>query len=218
MRYQNKFNPDALMLFLIDAQEEILELIRKKSGERVIGESAGGSKFFMTFLSSFVGALNKFSGNHEIRAAIIRRHLECGRTLGIIPENHSNDGIFYDMLDEKSRSILPALGAKGYATLGELGTAAQSTKYEVLQRLREVINPRSIRRSGKPFAVFMGSGRDPLTREKILFSWWLNEGLSHEPGAVEVPFERERIFLTAELAGLDLPAGCRQPQRLTMEY
>jgi hypothetical protein len=105
--------------------------------------------------------------------------------------------------------FLMPLIKRGYATLEELSTTAQSTHREVLHRLRKVINPLSIRRFGTPFAVFMESNRDPLTGEKILFSRWLNHEFSHKTGLIEVTVEEERIYLTTELAGLDLPCSLR---------
>jgi len=196
---------EAFLRFLINAQEELIDLIEEKYEKSINGLNVLEEKFLKTFLSSFVHILNRFSGDPDIKAIIIRTHLECGKILGTISENYSNTSIFYDMLDEKSRVILHTPGRKGYATIEELSTAAQSTHYVILQRLREVINHLSIRRFGKPFAVFMESKTLPVIGEKILFSWWLNDKLLYGPRAVEVTIGKEKIFLLTELAGQDLP-------------
>jgi hypothetical protein len=209
MIHQNESNLDLLVPFLLDFQEELLDLIEKKYGEQAVGSNRKENQLFRTAHSSFAHAMVRFSGDPDLKVAIARRYWECGRILGIISGNHSITGIFFEMLDEKSRLILMTLSKRGYATLDELSVAAQSTHYEVLQRLREVINPLSIRQFGKPFAVFMESNSDPLTGEKILFSWWLNQEFSHEPDLVEVTEEDESIYLTTKLAGLDLPRSMR---------
>lgn len=209
MVHRNEYDPDALGSFLLDFQDEILDLIQTKYGERVPGEMLPERELLRTALLPFVHTLFRFSADPDVKAAIERRYRECGRILAVIPKNPSNAGVFPDMLDEDSRRILSALSTKGYATLDELSEAARCTHFEVLQRLRDVINPESIRRFGIPLAVFRESGTDPLSGENVHFSWWLNDEFSHEAGQVEVIEEDGDFFITLDLAGSDLPRRMR---------
>ena len=76
-------------------------------------------------------------------------------------------------LDEKSRSILSYIWWRRHAEISELrniaGTADDS---EVLRRLKEIINEHSLYIRGKPAVNFEQSKIDPLTGQKVLFSWW----------------------------------------------
>ena len=101
------------------------------------------------------------------------------------------------------------LGEKGYATLDEMSAATNSSHFEVLHRLKEVIIPESVKVSGKPIVTFMESGTDPLTGERILFSWWLDDGVLKETGQIEVTEDDDAIMVTMELAGSDLPRNMR---------
>lgn len=205
----NEYDPDVLVPFLLDFQDEIHVLIQKKYGEQAAVEMFREKEPLVTALLPFLRILIRFSADPEIKAAIERRYRECGKILKVFSKNHSNTGIFLDTLDESSRLILFTLSTNGYATLDELSQASQSTHFEVLHRLREVINPESIRRFGIPLVVFRESKTDPLTGEKIPFSWWLNEEFCHESGQVEVTEDEEQIFMTVELAGSDLPRTMR---------
>jgi hypothetical protein len=76
-------------------------------------------------------------------------------------------------LDEKSRSILWYLWWYRHADISELRTVCNNTDdYEVLHRLKDVINQKSIEQRGQPIVSFEQSKIDPSTGEKILFSWW----------------------------------------------
>jgi hypothetical protein len=99
--------------------------------------------------------------------------------LGISQENVRGDfGKLLEVLDEKSRQILWYLWWNRHAEIGKLVeiTMAESDM-EVLSRLKNVINPAALKVMGKEIVKFESFRIDPLSGEKILFSWWLEEDM-----------------------------------------
>ena len=209
MMYQDESSPDALVPFLLDAQAEIMDLIDRKYGQQGFLRTTGEGKEPGGDPARFSRLLVRHCDDPEVRAIIERRYRECGRILGMLSKNHSGITDFFKGLDKTSRSILMYLGEKGYATLEEMSAVTNSTHFEVLHQLKEVIIPESVKLFGKPLVVFMESGIDPLTGERILFSWWLNDGFLKETGQIEVTEEDDAIIVTMELAGSDLPRSMR---------
>jgi len=81
-------------------------------------------------------------------------------------------------VDEKSRHIITYLSRERHAGIRELADLIYaSSDMEVLIRIREVINPKARDIIGEPIITFERSKIDPLTGEKIVFSWWLKEEL-----------------------------------------
>ena len=81
-------------------------------------------------------------------------------------------------LDEKSAQILIYLLKERHAGIRKLADLINaSSDMEVLVKIREVINPKVQETTGQPLIIFEPSKLDPLTGEKITFSWWLNEEL-----------------------------------------
>jgi len=81
-------------------------------------------------------------------------------------------------LDEKSVQILIFLLKERHAGIRKLADLINaSSDMEVLVRIREVINPKVQETMGQPLIIFGLSKLDPLTGERITFSWWLNEEL-----------------------------------------
>ena len=81
-------------------------------------------------------------------------------------------------LDEKSVQILIYLLKERHAGIRKLADLINaSSDMEVLVKIREVINPKVQETMGQPLIMFEPSKLDPLTGEKITFSWWLNEEL-----------------------------------------
>ena len=81
-------------------------------------------------------------------------------------------------LDEKSVQILIYLLKERHAGIRKLADLINaSSDMEVLVKIREVINPKVQETMGQPLIIFERSKLDPLTGEKITFSWWLNEEL-----------------------------------------
>jgi hypothetical protein len=96
-------------------------------------------------------------------------------TLEISESNTEPKGLaqLLECLDDKSRAILWYLWWHRHAELAELRKVANSRDdYEVLYRLKEVINRQSQELQGKPIAGFEQSRIDPLSGDKVLFSWW----------------------------------------------
>ena len=81
-------------------------------------------------------------------------------------------------VDEKSRQIITHLLRERHAGIRKLADLiCASSDMEVLIRIREVINPKAREVMGEPLITFERSKIDPLTGEKIVFSWWLKEEL-----------------------------------------
>jgi len=81
-------------------------------------------------------------------------------------------------VDEKSRRMITYFLRKRHAGIRELADLIiASSDMEVLIRIREVINLRAREIVGEPLLTFERFKIDPLTGEKITFSWWLKEEL-----------------------------------------
>jgi len=96
-----------------------------------------------------------------------------------------NVNLLMRTLDEKSGQIIIYLLRERHAEIRKLADLiCASSDMEVLTRIKEVINPRAQKIIGEPLITFEKSKIDPLTGEKITFSWWLKEelieGLHHE--------------------------------------
>jgi HSP20 family molecular chaperone IbpA len=126
---------------------------------------------------------------------------------GVVVRDMEQKGLahFLQGLDEKSRAILWHLWWRRHAEISELRNLFDaSDDYEVLYRLREVINEKSQEFWGKPIVSFEQSKIDPLTGEKILFSWWymdeedvLVSGV--ESALVDVFNEKDNVIIIAQL-------------------
>lgn len=81
------------------------------------------------------------------------------------------------VVDEKSRAMLWYLWWHRHAEIPELRELiAAAGDFEVLYRLKEVINEQAQKLWGKPVVNFEESRIDSLSGKKVLFSWWfLNE-------------------------------------------
>lgn len=78
---------------------------------------------------------------------------------------------------------------------------------DVLLKIRGVINPTAERIAGSPILAFRRSRVDPVTGEKVLFSWWVIGPPRVEEEArtgvlVDVFDEEDRIDVVADLAGV----------------
>jgi HSP20 family molecular chaperone IbpA len=110
-----------------------------------------------------------------------------------------------EALDEKSRGILWHLWWYRHAEISQLRDLIDATSdFEVLHRLKEVINKQAQKLWGKPAVRFEQSRVDPLTGEKVLFSWWfLDEenlliSVSEKP-LVDVFNEKDSVTVVAQL-------------------
>jgi hypothetical protein len=110
-----------------------------------------------------------------------------------------------ETLDEKSRAILWHLWWHRHAEISELRDIIDAPgDFEVLHRLKEVINGKAQRFWGKSIVGFEQSRIDPVSGEKVLFSWWfLNEQNTPLSGGdkplVDVFNERDSVTVIAEL-------------------
>ena len=106
-------------------------------------------------------------------------------------------------VDEKSRQIITHLSRGRHAGIRELADLiCASSDMEVLIRIREVINPKAIEVIGEPIITFERSKIDPLTGEKIVFSWWLNEELmdsEYDNGLLDIFDEKNVLRVVAFL-------------------
>jgi len=85
---------------------------------------------------------------------------------------------FMEALDEKSKSIVWCIWRSRHANIRELSKSINApTDSYTLSRLREVINPTAEQILGKPLLKFEEAKIDPFTGDKVLFSWWLVDGL-----------------------------------------
>jgi HSP20 family molecular chaperone IbpA len=76
------------------------------------------------------------------------------------------------VLDEKSRAMLWYLWWHRHAEISELRELVDATDFEVLYRLKEVINEQAQRLWGRPIVSFEQSRMDSRNGETVLFSWW----------------------------------------------
>ena len=76
------------------------------------------------------------------------------------------------VLDEKSRAILWYLWWHRHAEISELRELIDASDFEVLYRMKEVINEQAQRLWGRPIVSFEQSRMDSRNGETVLFSWW----------------------------------------------
>jgi len=112
-------------------------------------------------------------------------------------------GKILDVVDEKSRQILWHLWWNRHAQIGELVELTKAdSDMDILSRIRGVINPAAQDVLGREIMRFESSRIDPVTGEKVLFSWWLDEGSllekRREP-LVDVFEENDHIAIIAQL-------------------
>jgi hypothetical protein len=143
------------------------------------------------------------------------------RTGDRTPENKTRVDLaqLFEALDERSRAILWHLWWHRHAQLSELGSLIDvASDWEVLSRLKEVINERAQELCGRPVVSFEESKNDPLTGEKVLFSWWLLDGedaplTGRDKLLVDVFNEKESVTIVAQLPAWDSHAHTRMDSK-----
>jgi len=145
-------------------------------------------------------------------AWIIMRDLELWRkkllemTLHDIDEETLNRVM--QELDPPCREIVAYLWETRHATIDELAELMGApTHMDVLLKIREEINPAAERIAGGPILAFRRSRVDPVTGEKVLFSWWVvgPSGAPKEARSgvlVDIFDEGDRIDVIADLVGI----------------
>ncbi|RDU24980.1 hypothetical protein [Anaerosacchariphilus polymeriproducens] len=116
---------------------------------------------------------------------------------------------FMNRLDEKSRKIVWYFRYHGYARLSELTKLiGASADMEVLDKLREVINPVSVEIFGKPILEFRKSGVDRITGKIVPFHWWLSDDTEENQfflggrgkPLVDIFEEEEQLIIISEIS------------------
>jgi hypothetical protein len=127
--------------------------------------------------------------------------------LGAVARDTEQEGLahFLQGLDEKSRAILWYLWWRRHAEISELRNLFDSSDdFEVLYRLKEVINGKAQELWGRPIVSFEQSKSDTLTGEKVLFSWWFvgeEDALisGGDRALVDVFNEKDSVIIIAQL-------------------
>ena len=98
--------------------------------------------------------------------------------LGVSYEGKVNGdlGKIMNVVDEKSQQVLSYLGQNRHAEVSELAEliGAKPDK-ETLSPLMESINLTARQILGRDIVGFRAFKIDPATRERVFFSWWLDE-------------------------------------------
>ena len=109
------------------------------------------------------------------------------------------------VLDEKSRAMLWHLWWHRHAGISELRELIDAPNdFEVLYRLREVINEQSLRLWGRPIVNFEQSKMDSRNGAIVLFNWWFLDGenfpISDErKPLVDIFCEKDSISIIAQV-------------------
>jgi HSP20 family molecular chaperone IbpA len=108
------------------------------------------------------------------------------------------------VLDEKSRALLWYLWWHRHAEISELRDLIDATDFEVLYRLKEVINEQAQKLWGRPIVSFEQSRMDSRNGETVLFSWWFldEENVPVSAGnkpLVDVFNEKDGVSIIAQM-------------------
>lgn len=111
-----------------------------------------------------------------------------------------------EALDEKSKNILMFLHRNRYANIQELSDLIGAKNHgEVLSRLKEVINPTSEKILGRSLVKFEKAKIDPVSGEKVIFSWWLTENIPIiKKGRIDLFNEGDSLVILADLGNIKL--------------
>jgi hypothetical protein len=198
-----------IMTVLTGTLQEILTNLCRKYTDEVRSACTGKGAQSTGNPCDIEDLIVRYSSDEEIQVILGRRFKEFGLIQDSIPGSTSPMAKqrydLYSDLDEESRSILRILYEQRYATLDEMSACSGLSHYAVLHRLREIIIPISVKRRGRPIAVFCESATDLSTGRQIVFSWWLNDDLLHKPDAVEVVETSDSLVITLDRTGCDLP-------------
>ena len=109
------------------------------------------------------------------------------------------------VLDEKSRAIFWHLWWHRHADISELRELIDTASdFEVLYRLKEVINEQAMRLWGRPVMSFEQARIDSISGENILFSWWFLDAdefstSDEDNPLVDIFNEKEGISIIAQV-------------------
>lgn len=125
--------------------------------------------------------------------------------LGILKEEKTSKvNQLMRALDEKSKEIILHIWKNRYAKINDLSSliSAPNDAY-ILTKIREVINPIAKNILGKPILIFEESKIDPITSNKVLFSWWLSDTIDlikKEKEMLDIFNEKDHLKIITELS------------------
>jgi len=142
-----------------------------------------------------------------LRKEVLQKVSYLFSNLGILRKEAKDFTALLDVLDEKSRAIIWWLWWNRHAEISELAELTEApTDMEILTRLKEVINPVAKRIFGREIVEFADSRIDPVTGEKVLFSWWLvDEDIQIEQSEkplIDIFDEKGNVTIIAQLPHL----------------
>lgn len=124
-------------------------------------------------------------------------------------QSKENIKLFMNTLDEKSRKIIWFFQWHGHLKLEKLvGHLNAASDMEVLQLIKEVINPTADRILGEPILEFRESEMDSHSGKKIFYNWWfLGFGDSEQEVAdniennlVDIFEEEDKIVVVSQIS------------------
>jgi hypothetical protein len=167
------------------------------------GKATPSDKHMLQILSLALKRCPNIKNLLKTRVVDEVRHLCTNLGLSEYTEKRSLNGLI-GALDEKSREIIWCILRNRHAEISELSKLINaSTDMDVLFRIKDVINPSAERVLGKPLLRFEECRIDPVSGEKTLFSWWLEEGISFieeaEKPLIDVFDKGNRVRIVAEV-------------------
>jgi len=124
---------------------------------------------------------------------------------GVLKEKPKEEE-FLKALNEKNRAIIMYIWRNRYAKIKDLSKLinAENDAYTLI-KIREIINPLAKNILGKPVLCFEESKIDPITGNKILFSWWLNNRIEliKKKEALDIFDEKDKLRIVTELPNVN---------------
>ena len=141
-----------------------------------------------------------FSTAKEATEEIIYKYLEETRILLnnlIITDGKQEFEQLLETMDPVSKLILEYFLLRRYAGIRKLADFIQSdSDIQVLNQIRDVLNPLSVEVLGFPLLKFYRSKVDKLTGREVQFKWWLTDEVSElldDEEVVEISNETDEL-------------------------
>lgn len=110
----------------------------------------------------------------KIIAMELFKFRDLGKALGVVKNFKSATAQYFSSLDRESVRILRYLENKRFAHINELADYLDGKSHsEILKKIEEVINAKSLDFFGEPAMEFKTSALDQQTGDTVTFSWWL---------------------------------------------
>lgn len=200
-----------------DTRRHILEILLKSYDEKKLARELGctvtslhtwknnGSLPKRHMPKVLVLALKNCPETKDLLMKVSEEVSRLCRDLNVFSDKETDFSRFMSTLDERSKEIVWYFLRNRHAGIRELATLIYaSTDQDVLTRVRDVINPKAEEIFGKQMLNFEETRIDPITGDKILFSWWLTEDLSlgETPEALDIFDEKDQLVVITELPGV----------------